>query len=155
MRRRVAALLLLATAVPLLPACTKGGPKMEVRATLDEYSIELSRRAEDEGTVRIFIDNVGEKEHTLLFARVRSPEDLPRAQDGSVDVGRILLADRLEAIGPGPYRIQPDLKPGPLVIFCNLVTDGVSHFAEGMVATFDVRRTRESDLREGNTGPSP
>ena len=135
-------------AVALLPACTEGGPKMEVQVTLDEFSISLTPDAEDEGTVRFFIDNAGEKDHTVYFARGSDPSKLPRAADGSVDLSKLLVSDRLDAIGPGRYRIQPDLLPGPLVVFCNLVTDGVSHFAEGMYATFEVKRTREEDVRD-------
>lgn len=145
MKRLALALVAVMVAVP---ACTKGGPTMEVQVTLDEYSISLSPNAEDEGTVRFFIDNVGEQEHTLYFARGSDPSALPLAADGSVDLSKLLVSDRLEAIEPGRYRIQPDLLPGPLVLFCNLVTDGVSHFAEGMYTTFEVKRTRESDVRE-------
>lgn len=51
---------------------------------------------------------------------------------------------RLKPFGPGKYRIAPEFFPGPLVVFCNLVTKGpdgqpVSHFQRGMVAQLMIR----------------
>lgn len=133
-----------------LAGCGDPIPHAEVRAVLDEYSLDIRPARSDEGTVRIFIDNEGEEEHGLLFVRARSAEELPVLPDGSVDLTKAQVADQLEPLAPGRYRIQPELFPGPLVVLCNLVTrapDGstVSHFARGMRAELEIRRTTAAE----------
>ena len=130
----------------LVLSCTHGGTKAEVAVRLDEFSMTVRPAREDEGAVRIFVDNLGKLEHEILFARANDPSQLPVKPDGSVDVGRLQLADRLEPLQPGHYRINPNLFPGPLVLFCNLVTRDsagrpVSHFQRGMRAKLDVKAT--------------
>ena len=136
----------------VLLGCGDPIPRSEVRVTLDEYSLSLRPGRSDEGTVRIFIDNLGQEEHELVFVRARSVDELPLKPDGSVDLSKAQIADQLKPLAPGKYRIQPELFPGPLVVFCNLVTPGpdgkpVSHFAEGMHAELDIRQTTSAEER--------
>ena len=92
-----------------------------------------------------------------MFARVKDPGELPVLSEGNVDLDKVLLADRLEQVGPGRYRINPDLRYGPMVLFCNVVTAGpdgqpLSHFQQGMWAKLTMRRTR-SGTSVPNVGP--
>jgi len=130
----------------LAAGCSEPDPKPEVAITVDEFTLEIAPAVTDEGSVKIFLDNDGELAHGLVFARASDPKELPLAPDGSVDLAKAQVADRLEPVAPGSYRIQPDLFPGPLVVFCNLVTKGpdgqpVSHFQQGMVATLVIEAT--------------
>ena len=126
--------------------CADPVPHAEVRMRVDEFAIHLSPAASNEGTVKIFVDNTGKLEHSLVFVRAKSPSELPLAADGSVDLSKLQVADQLKKFGAGKYRIAPEFFPGPLVVFCNLVTKGadgqpVSHFQKGMVAQLTIRST--------------
>jgi hypothetical protein len=152
MRTRVA--ILIALVLLLVSAgCADPNPHAEMRLRVDEFSIRFSpATAQDEGAVKMFVDNVGELEHSLVFARAKSASDLPLAPDGSVDLAKAQIADQLKPFGPGKYRIAPEFFPGPLVIFCNLVTKGpdgqpVSHFQRGMHRELGINDTRANDLR--------
>lgn len=138
MRRLAVVVAVLAGAAGLV-ACGNPNPTAEVRLRVDEFTLRMSPRASDEGPIKIFLDNVGELEHGLVFVRARTVEELPLAPDGSVDLAKVQVADQLKPVAPGKYRIAPDLFPGPLVVLCNLVTDGVSHFQRGMATRFLVR----------------
>lgn len=144
------ALIAVALVVLTLAGCGDPIPRAEVRIALDEYSLDLRPARSDEGTVRIFIDNDGDEEHGLIFVRASSAEELPVKPDGSVDLAKAQVADQLEPLAPGRYRIQPELFPGPLVVLCNLVTPGpdgtpVSHFARGMRAELQIRQTTSAE----------
>jgi len=138
MRRR-SAVLVVAVFATVVVGCGNPNPTAEIRLRLDEFSLRLSPQASDEGMIKIFVDNVGELEHGLVFVRAKSVDELPVLPDGSVDLAKVQVADQLKPVGPGKYRIAPDLFPGPLVVLCNLVTDGISHFQRGMSAQLDVR----------------
>lgn len=137
--RRLALVFAVVAAAAGLVGCGNPNPTAEIRLELDEFSLRLSPRASDEGMVKMFVDNVGELEHGLVFVQARSVEELPLAPDGSVDLAKVQVADQLKPVEPGKYRIAPDLFPGSLVVLCNLVTDGVSHFQRGMAAKLQVR----------------
>jgi hypothetical protein len=135
----------------LSTGCADPNPHAELRLRLDEFSLQLKPQpgVEDEGQVKFFVDNQGKLEHSLVFARAKSPSELPLAPDGSVDLDKAQVADKLEPFGPGRYRIAPEFFPGPLVVFCNLVTKGpdgqpISHFERGMSATLGIRDTGSS-----------
>jgi hypothetical protein len=127
-------------------ACADPVPHAEVKMRVDEFAIHLTPESSNEGTVKLFVDNTGKLEHSLVFVRAKSPSELPLAGDGSVDLSKVQVADQLKPFAPGKYRIAPEFFPGPLVVFCNLVTKGadgqpVSHFQEGMVAQLTIRDT--------------
>jgi hypothetical protein len=137
--RRLAVVVAALAAGAGLVGCGNPNPTAEVRLRMDEFSLRMSPGASDEGLIKIFVDNVGELEHGLVFVRAKTVDELPLAPDGSVDLAKVQVADQLKPIEPGKYRIAPDLFPGPLVVLCNLVTDGVSHFQRGMATRFQVR----------------
>jgi hypothetical protein len=128
-------------------ACADPVPHAEMKLRVDEFAIDLAPGSSDEGTVKMFVDNVGKLEHTLVFVRAKTVSELPLAADGSVDLSKVQVADQLKnPFGPGKYRIAPEFFPGPIVVFCNLVTKGadgqpVSHFQKGMVAQLTIRDT--------------
>ena len=142
-----AALALPVLLVALLPAaCADPVPHAEVSVRLAEYSLHLSPGRSDEGAVRLFVDNTGRLKHSLVFVRAERREDLPLKADGSVDLAKAQVADQLQPVSPGHYRIAPDLFPGRLIVFCNLVTKGpdgqpLSHFQRGMWAPLEIRPT--------------
>ena len=146
MRRHAAAVLALAL-LWSTSGCADPVPHAELKMRVKEFSISITQPAvTDQGTVNLFVDNTGKLEHTLVFVRAKSPSELPLAPDGSVDLSKVQVADQLKPFGPGKFRIAPEFFPGPLVVFCNLVTKGpdgspVSHFQRGMVAKLTIRPT--------------
>ena len=148
--RRLGSLIVLVLAL-VSTGCADPNPRAEMRLRVEDFSLRLRPQPaiEDEGQVKFFVDNYGELEHTLVFVRAKSPSELPLAPDGSVDVSKVQVADQLKPFGPGKFRIAPEFFPGPLVVFCNLVTKGpdgqpISHFQRGMSATLMIRDTRSS-----------
>jgi hypothetical protein len=130
-------------------ACGDGRVRPEIALAFDEYHLVAEPRTSVEGAVRMFLDNNGAAEHELVIARADNPGLLPRAADGSVDLTKANIVDRLDKVGPGRYRISPDLLPGTMVLFCNLVAPGadgvaVSHFDRGMAATINITRDQRS-----------
>src|SRR5688572_21403875 len=91
--------------VLLVSSCSEHVPRPEVGIRLDDYSMEVSPDAADEGIVKMFVDNQSGQKHELLLIRARAAADLPLRTDGSVDYDRVQIGDRLEAVGPGRYRI--------------------------------------------------
>jgi hypothetical protein len=127
-------------------ACADPVPHAEVRMRVGEFAIHLAPTSSNEGTVKVFVDNTGKLEHSLVFVRAKNPSELPLNADGSVDLSKVQVADQLKPFGPGKYRIAPEFFAGPLVVFCNLVTKGadgqpVSHYKQGMVAQLTIRGT--------------
>lgn len=149
MRRRDAFVLPLLLVALLPAACADPVPHAEVTVRLTEFSLNLSPARSNEGAVRLFVDNTGRLKHSLVFVRAERREDLPLKPDGSVDLAKAQVADQLQPVAPGHYRIAPDLFPGRLIVFCNLVTIGpdgqpISHFQRGMWAPLEIRRSSSS-----------
>ena len=145
MTRRLMAALGLVVSLTAV-GCADPVPHAEVKLRVNEFSIHLAPGAANEGTVKMFVDNVGRLDNNLVFVRARHASDLPLAPDGSVDLSKVQVADQLKPFGPGKYRIAPEFFPGPLIVFCNLVTKGpdgrpISHFQKGMVAQLTIRAT--------------
>ena len=140
-RRR--ALLLAVTCALAIGSCTSGEKHGEVVLTMDEYEMTVEPTTAEAGRVTIFVDNDGTEEHTVLFAFAARAEELPTAPDGSVDTSALNVIDELEPVGPGRFRIEPLLRAGTLVLFCDLVTEGadgqpVSHFQQGMWTVLEI-----------------
>ena len=135
--RRAAAVAVAVAALAV--GCTRGGasPEVSIRMTTERLSVQPT--SAEAGRVRIFIDNETDEEHDLVFAYARTIEELPRAADGTVKLEGVNLADQLDPVGPGRYKIEPLLRAGQLVVFCNLVSEGPdgapsSHLERGMWA---------------------
>jgi len=146
MTRRLVMLPIVLALCWTITGCADPVPHAEVKMRVDEFAIHVSPTSSDEGTVKIFVDNTGKLQHSLVFVRAKSPSELPLAADGSVDLSKVQVADQLKPFAPGKYRIAPEFFPGPIVVFCNLVTKGadgqpVSHFQRGMVAQLTIRST--------------
>ena len=120
----------------------------EVHVELDEWSVSPDEASVGAGAILFELTNVGEDEHEFAVTRGGSIEDLPLADDETVDIP--LLEERGEFVGeveafpPGTDCSGVfDLDPGDYVLFCNLVheeEEGVeNHFQEGMATEFTVQ----------------
>jgi hypothetical protein len=143
MTHRVLAALLVVAAVAGTASCTRGGVSPEVTLTMTEFELAVDPDEAASGRVRFFVDNEGTEEHGLVFTYAADAADLPLAPDGSVDLSGVNVVDQLEPVAPGRFRIEPLLRPGTMVVFCNLVTEGpdgqpVSHFQQGMWVSLTV-----------------
>jgi hypothetical protein len=134
-----------------MATCTEVGAgrlaDAEVHAELDEWRVSPDVDSVEAGTILFELTNVGEDEHEFAVTRGESIEDLPLAEDDTVDIP--LLEEQGEFVGeveafPAGTECSGafDLDPGSYVLFCNLVheeEEGVeNHFQEGMATTFSV-----------------
>jgi plastocyanin len=117
----------------------------EVRVSLGEYVVTPEVETVDAGTVKFVVENEGGFAHELAIAK-GAPEDLPKAEDGSVDDAAIPAGDFLGEIEPFPAQSECEgtfeLTAGEYTLFCNIVEEvggkETSHFAEGMATGLTV-----------------
>jgi hypothetical protein len=119
----------------------------EVHVELDEWAVSPDVDSAPAGAVEFELTNAGEDEHELAIAKAPSADDLPLAEDRTVDIPRLegqgRFVGEVEAFPAGGECSGVfDLEPGRYVLFCNLIHDepaGVeNHFQEGMSVDFVV-----------------
>jgi hypothetical protein len=127
-----------------LPAgCGGDGDDGDLTVTLDEWSLEADPLVTDSGTISMAIDNVGDLDHELLLIALPESGELPTLPTGEVDLSAVAPVDTLDAFGPGRFEAEfLRVLPGDYVLLCNLVRDGVSHYAKGMTARLEVEAGR-------------
>jgi hypothetical protein len=121
------------------PINTALEPDSIVAVTLNEWSLEPATEAIEAGAVRFELDNIGAEPHEFAIARAASAEDLPLADDGTVDLDA-LGDDFIGEVEPFPAGETCqgvfELEPGDYVLFCNILEehDGEleNHFELGM-----------------------
>lgn len=137
-------LVLLAGALTLVASACSVSPGDKVNVHMDEWSIAVTPAKATSGRVRFEIDSEGARKHNFALMLVKEPADLVKNPDGSLNLeGANRPIDEIEAFDPGHYiAMTPNLLAGDYLMVCTLVTDGVPHFSQGMVAKFhvDVRR---------------
>jgi uncharacterized cupredoxin-like copper-binding protein len=118
----------------------------EVNVVLSEFIVEPDDETVDAGEVTFVADNQGGDTHELLVVRAASADELPVDADGAFDeaaFGEENVLGEVEDVAPGDEKeLTLDLDAGTYVLLCNVVEEEagevVSHFAEGMYATFTV-----------------
>jgi hypothetical protein len=119
----------------------------EIQVTMGEYTIEPEVATADAGNIEFILDNEGGFAHEFAVAKGESADDLPKAEDGSVDVAAIPAGDFVGEVEPFPARSECEgtfeLAAGSYVLFCNIVEEvggkETAHVAEGMATTFTVQ----------------
>ncbi len=123
-------------------AVDPGEADEQVAVLLSEHIVEPEPASVPAGLIGFAADNVGELENELYIARAGSADELPLADDGSVEEDDIPDADfigEIEDIPAGEEAAAAfQMEPGTYVLFCNIVEDDIVHFAEGMHAEFTV-----------------
>lgn len=123
----------------------------EVHVELDEWRVSPDRASVDAGTILFELTNAGKDEHEFAVTRGDSIEDLPLAEDETVDIPFLVergdFVGEVEAFPSGTDCSGAfDLDPGRYVLFCNLVheeQEGVeNHFQEGMATELTVEGAR-------------
>lgn len=113
----------------VLVACATASaePVKADHVALDEFTIETGGEAWQAGPIRLSVDNVGERDHTLIVSR----------EDGEV----VAATDIVE---PGDVlEFDVDLGSGTYELTCRIVVEGgngeiFDHFEQGMHATIEV-----------------
>jgi hypothetical protein len=113
----------------VLVACSPASadPVTADHVALDEFTIETGGEVWQAGAIRLSVDNVGERDHTLIISRV----------DGEV----VAATDIVE---PGDVlEFDVDLGSGTYELTCRIVVEGgngqiFDHFEQGMHATIEV-----------------
>jgi hypothetical protein len=123
-------------------AVDPGEADEQVAVLLSEHIVEPEPASVPAGLIGFAADNAGELEHELYIARAGSADELPLADDGSVEEDDVPDADfigEIEDIPAGEEAAAAfQMEPGTYVLFCNIVEDDIVHFAEGMHAEFTV-----------------
>jgi len=118
-----------------------------VNVTLTEHELTLSRSSSPASVVTFVVENQGSQTHELwLLETDLAPQDLPTRPHGAFDTG----GDGFEIVVEIDFVAATDrrwftttVQSGSYLLLCNyVVREGnelVSHFHEGMVATFEVQ----------------
>lgn len=144
--RRATRLAGLAVAVALVVGSCSRSPGDLLAMELDEWSMTIEPATAESGPVRFDIDHRGELEHELVLMPGTTPADIPRNEDGSVDVTTRRPIDQIKSVTPGTYRVNaPNLPQGEYLWLCSLATPGadgqmVSHLDQGMWAPVVITR---------------
>lgn len=140
MKRR-AALAVAVAAIAALPAC--GESHEDLAVTVREWSLDVRPATTDSGTITLAVDNAGTLEHELLLVPLAGNGTVPTKPNGEADLTTAVPADKLEPFGPGRFKASfIRILPGDYVMLCNLVSDGVSHYAKGLSARLKVTPTK-------------
>ncbi|MEY2425085.1 MAG: hypothetical protein QOI61_657 [Actinomycetota bacterium] len=132
-------LIALVALVPVLLAGCSVSPGDKVRVTMKEWSINVTPAQATSGRVRFEIDSDGERTHNFALILAKDIADVPKTPQGAIDLVASRPIDEIDAFEPGHYiATTPNLLAGDYLMVCTLVTDGVPHFAQGMVAKFHV-----------------
>jgi hypothetical protein len=119
---------------------------VEVPTVLKEWAVEPETDSVASGSVHFEAINEGEDEHELVVVKADSVEELPLADDDTVDETQLpegAFIGEVEAFPSGETCNGTfDLEPGNYVLFCNLVHDEEgeieNHFQLGMRTEFTV-----------------
>ena len=121
------------------PSTPRGGEEAAT-VELDEWSVAPTPPNVRDGKVAFAVTNKGSQRHELLVVATPSPSGLPTMADGSVDEARLARGDvigRVAAVPPGgACNATFELPAASYALICNLVGDGGSHYARGMVTAF-------------------
>jgi hypothetical protein len=154
-RRRTSLILLVATGILALGlfagGCggddeedeTTAQPSAEtVDVTAADYSFDLSATPTAE-TKEITLENVGEEQHQLIFARINEGSTLQEAieaegQKGTAEELGIIVAPPGGA-AKQPIEIKKPLEPGNYAMVCTFRTkDGEPHYSLGQQEEFEI-----------------
>jgi uncharacterized cupredoxin-like copper-binding protein len=122
-------------------AGTDGGTTVNV--TLREFEIAPDVTSAPAGPVTFQVTNEGPDEvHEIVVIKTDlAPDELPTGADGAVDEEGEGLEpiDEIEDIAIGATEdLSVTLEAGNYVLICNIVEDGLVHYADGMRTAFTV-----------------
>lgn len=116
----------------------------QVDLTLDEFVVDLATDTAPAGMVGFAVENKGEEAHELVVVQGVAPDELPLADDGSLDEDALPAGALVGEIEPFPAGESCsgvfELAAGEYTLLCNVVEeeDHESHLKEGMVTVLTV-----------------
>jgi hypothetical protein len=123
-----------------------GGSSDDVNVTIGEWTLDADPLVTDSGTISMAIDSTGELEHELVLVAKPDAGPLPTLPTGEVDLAAAPAVDRVDAFAPGHFEASfLRVLPGDYILLCNLVTDGVAHYAKGMAVDIEVSSTARDE----------
>lgn len=138
--RRLLACLAATGAAALGAGC--GSDSADLDVTVAEWSLDTAPARTSSGTISMNVDNDGGVDHELVLVPAPADGALPTLPTGAVDLEQVPSVDRLDAFGPGRFEASfLRILPGDYILFCNLVTDGVAHYAKGVWTEIAVEAT--------------
>jgi hypothetical protein len=140
----------LAAAGTVLGGTAHAADTPKVSVVLSEFVLQRKPKTAAPGKVQFVLKNVGTETHEFVVVRGSDPFALPTDADGAVDEAQIPTTDQIGEVediaSKKTAKKTFTLKAGKYIMFCNIVEDDPdtgeteSHFAEGMVSTFTVKR---------------
>ncbi len=142
-RKRLAGVAVVVAAC-VLAGCGSDGNDLTI--TVDEWSLRAEPGVTDSGTVSMNVDNLGQTDHQLVLAAAPEKGALATLPSGAVDLAKSAAVDQLDSFGPGRFEASfIRILPGKYVLFCNLVTGGVAHYARGMSTMLEIEATKSDE----------
>ena len=119
------------------------GGATTVNVTLQEFSVLPDPATAPAGDVTFHVTNDGPDDvhEFVIFKTDLAPDELPTAEDGSVDEAGegVELIDEIEDIPVGESQdVTVTLDAGSYVLICNIVESDEVHYAMGMRTAFTV-----------------
>lgn len=114
------------------------------KVVLSEFIVKAKPKRVVPGKVTFVVKNRGTETHEFVVVKGDDPDALATAADGSVDEEQIAKADQVgeieDILAGKTQKVTFKLKFGTYILFCNIYDEDEqeSHFAEGMVTTFEV-----------------
>lgn len=118
-----------------------------VDVTLDEWVLKVEPGTAPAGTISFAATDTGAEAHEMVLIKGVAPNDLPLAEDGSLDEEQLPEGALIGEIEPFPAgedcQATFALEAGEYTLLCNIVETegehvGRSHVKEGMVTVFTV-----------------
>ncbi len=143
---RIASFSALCGLVIVLSGCPQGGggglEGTVVNVALKEFSVTPDVDSVAAGVVTFHVSNTGTVTHEFLVIKTDlAPDALPTEANGSYqeDGPGTEVVDEISGISPGrSSNLTLTLEAGNYVLICNMVNQGISHYAQGMRVGFTV-----------------
>jgi len=149
------------------PEATDGGPSPSPTQqpadttaviVLDEWAVKAQRTRARPGTVTFVVRNEGELTHGFVVIRTDIEKDeLPRLpNEGGVDESDLDVVGRIDEIAPGETKeLAVEVEEGQYLMLDNTVSNGESHYLNGMYSEFEVTPTVPIDTPSPLPTPQP
>lgn len=143
--RGLAGVCALSAVALLLIGCPQNGGNLGgtvIDVSVKEFSVTLDAASAPAGLVTFRVKNNGTVTHEFLVIKTDlAPDALPTEDNGSYqeDGPGTELLNEIPGMNPGQTKtLALTLEAGNYVLICNMVNQGVAHYAQGMRTAFTV-----------------
>jgi plastocyanin len=116
-------------------ACGGGDGASSVEVRFSEWEVAVAPSEAAAGRVTLAVENAGSLAHNLVVVKSDLPAGELPVVDGRVEVSRLNVVGGGGPVAPGTTAdaaFEGELSAGKYVLFCDVVSGGESHYANGM-----------------------